>query len=283
MRVQNDMLRKDKLYKKDLLHKIKLGGYKAVVVLYPERRISQLFNKAEIPVRVGTAGRFHSIFFNVHLRHSRKSNLKHESDYNLDFLTFFKDGNTVRSPKVYLEDREISHARRILKESGIEGPFVVIHPGSKGSAECWPVDRIIELYKRLNEADINVVISGSEEEGEICDSIAREKGVSLRKITGQTDLRTLAAVLSLSEIVVANSTGPLHLATALGTQVVGLYPSKKVMSPKRWGPLGNKDIVILPEREECQCPPHNCTCMETIAVDTVFDAVGSLHLQYQTQ
>ena len=94
MRVQNDMLRRDKLYKKDLLHKIKMGNYKVVVVLFPERRICQLFNKAEIPVRIGTAGRFHSIFFNVHLLHSRKSNLKHESDYNLDFLTFFKKGKT---------------------------------------------------------------------------------------------------------------------------------------------------------------------------------------------
>jgi len=123
MRVQNDMLRSDKLYKKNLLHKIKMGNYKAVVVLYPERRISQLFNKAEIPIRVGTAGRFQSIFFNVHLFHSRKSNLKHESEYNLDFLAFFKEGETVKSPKVYLQEREISHAQRMLKESGIEKPL----------------------------------------------------------------------------------------------------------------------------------------------------------------
>ena len=281
MRVQNDMLRKDKLYKKDLLHKIKLGNYAAVIALYPERRISQLFSKAEIPIRVGTAGRFHSIFFNVHLLHSRKSNLKHESEYNLDFLSFFKRGDTIRTPRVYLQEREIVHARRLLTETGIEKPFIVIHPGSKGSAECWPVDRFIELYKRLDEADINVLVSGSEEEGQICDNIAREKGVLLRKITGQTDLRTLAAVLSLSEVVVANSTGPLHLASALETQVVGIYPSKKVMSPKRWGPLGNKDVVIQPETDNCRCPAHNCSCMETILVETVFGAVTSLHPQNQ--
>jgi len=283
MRVQNDMLRQDKLYKKDLLHKIKMGNYKAVVVLYPERRICQLFNKAEIPIRIGTAGRFHSIFFNVHLLHSRKSNLKHESDYNLDFLTFFKEGKTVKSPKVYLQEREINHAHKMLKESGIEKPFVVVHPGSKGSADCWPVDRFIELYKRLQVAGINVVVSGSEVEGQICDNIAREKCVSLCKITGQTDLRTLAAVLSLSEIVVANSTGPLHLATALKTQVVGIYPSKQVMSPKRWGPLGNKDIVIQPETEKCRCPAYNCSCMETIQVETVLGAVTSLLLQHQNK
>ncbi len=281
MRVQNDMLRKDKLYKKDLLHKIKLGNYKAVVVLFPERRISQLFHKADIPIRIGTAGRFHSLFFNVHLLHSRKSNKKHESDFNLDFLAFFKNGSIVYKPRVYLRDKELNNARRILAEAKVEFPFVVLHPGSGGSAECWPISQFIELYGALDRAGVNVVISGSEDEGEACDQIAREKGITLKKITGRTDLRTLAAVLSLSDVVVSNSTGPLHLAAALDTQVVGLYPSKTIMSPRRWGPLGNNDIVIVPETEECLCPADHCTCMETISVKSVFDAVTSLHLQTQ--
>jgi lipopolysaccharide heptosyltransferase II len=281
MRIQNDMLRKDKLYKKDLLHKIKLGNYKAVVVLFPERRISQLFHKADIPVRIGTAGRFHSLFFNVHLLHSRKSNKKHESDFNLDFLAFFKNGSIVYKPRVYLLEKELNNARRILAEANVEFPFVVLHPGSGGSAEYWPISQFIELYGALDRAGINVVISGSVDEGEACEKIAKANSISLKKITGRTDLRTLAAALSLSDVVVANSTGPLHLATALDTQVVGLYPSKTIMSPRRWGPLGNNDIVIVPETEECRCPDNQCTCMETISVESVFEAVTSLHLQRQ--
>lgn len=281
MRVQNDMLRKDNLYKKDLLHKIKLGNYKVAVVLFPERRISQLFHKANIPIRIGTAGRFHSLFFNVHLLHSRKSNKKHESDYNLDFLAFFKNGSIVYKPRVYLLEKEIKNAKRILSEAGVEMPFVVLHPGSGGSAECWPMNQFIELYGALSAAGVNAVVSGSEDEGEACDRMARAKGINVKKITGRTDLRTLAAVLSLSEVVVSNSTGPLHLATALGTHVVGLYPSKTIMSPRRWGPLGDNDIVLLPETEECRCPTNQCTCMETISIESVFEAVTSLHLQHQ--
>lgn len=283
MRVQNDMLRKDNLYKKDLLHKIKRGNYKAVVVLFPERRISHLFYKANIPVRIGTAGRFHSMFFNLHLLHSRKSNKKHESDYNLDFLSFFKNGSIVYKPRVYLLEKELNNARRILSEAKVESPFVVLHPGSGGSAESWSITRFIELFGELDRAGVNVVISGSEDEGEACDKIARSKGISIKKITGRTDLRTLAAVLSLGDVVVSNSTGPLHLATALDTQVVGLYPSKSIMSPRRWGPLGNNDIVIVPQTEECLCPTNQCTCMETISVQSVFDAVTSLHLQQQAR
>ena len=89
------------------------------------------------------------------------------------------------------------------------------------------------------------------------------------KITGQTDLRTLAAVLSQASTVVANSTGPLHLAVAVGTRVVGLYPSKKAMSPVRWGPLGEGHRLITPAQTECHCPPRQCRCMETITPEDV--------------
>jgi ADP-heptose:LPS heptosyltransferase len=154
---------------------------------------------------------------------------------------------------------------------------MVIHPGSGGSAERWPVDRFIQLYQVLTESDLQVIITGSEEEGGMIDGIADRLGIAVNKITGETDLRTLAAVLSLATVVVTNSTGPLHLATAVGTKVVGLYPGKDVMSPKRWGPLGVDHRVIQPTRVECRCPPKQCRCMETISVEQVAERVVSLY------
>jgi len=75
-------------------------------------------------------------------------------------------------------------------------------------------------------------------------------------------------------VVVANSTGPLHLAVAVGTKVVGLYPGKAVMSPARWGPTGKHDRVIVPTSLECKCPPNQCRCMLTITVDKVAQEVA---------
>jgi len=276
VRVQNDQLSTDKLYKKDLLRRITQRQYQSVIVLYPDRRISCLFHEAKIPVRIGTAGRFHSVFFNYHLFHSRKANKKHEFEYNLDFLQFFNDGETITTPRVYLRQKEINYASRILKEAGVKGRFVVLHPGSGGSAERWPVEKFIRLYEVLTKSDLTVVLSGSEPERSMIDGICARLGIRVKEIAGETDLRTLAAVLSLATVVVANSTGPLHLATAVGTKVVGLYPGKRVMSPKRWGPLGEDHRVILPSRVECHCPPKQCRCMETIAVEQVAQQVVSL-------
>ncbi|MDH3891787.1 MAG: glycosyltransferase family 9 protein [candidate division Zixibacteria bacterium] len=276
VRVLNKQLVSDRLYKKDLLQKIKQSSYQVVVALYPERNICQLFHKSAIPDRIGTAGRFHSVFFNHRLLHSRKSNKKHECEYNLDFLKFFREGETVTMPVVYPREKELANARRILKEAGVEGRFVVLHPGSGGSAERWPLDRFLKLYSDLETSGVQVVLSGSEKEGEVIDSRSHELGLKMRQITGDTDLRTLAAALSLADVVVANSTGPLHLAVAVGTKVVGLYPGKAVMSPARWGPLGRHDRVIVPASKECKCPPNECVCMLTITIEKVASEVAQL-------
>lgn len=276
MRVQNDQLKSSKLYRKDMLHKLKMGKYKVVVALYPERQICRLFYKAAIPYRIGTIGRFHSAFFNYHLFHSRKSNRKHEYEYNLDFLKFFRDGELVTTPRVYPKEKDMRNARRILSEAGIEGKFVVLHPGSGGSAERWPIKKFIQLYAVLKKRGLQVVVSGSADEGTIIDNAARNLNITLDHIAGETDLRTLAAVLSLASTVVANSTGPLHLAVAVGTRVVGLYPSKRIMSPVRWGPLGEGHRVIQPHSVDEESADQLIR-MDTIPVERVATEVMAVY------
>ncbi len=273
MRVQNDQLRSNKLYRKDMLHKLKMGQYKVVVALYPERQICRLFYKANIPFRIGTVGRFHSVFFNYHLFHSRKANKKHEYEYNLDFLKFFKKGPTITTPTVYPKEKDLRNARRILKEAGVDGKFVVVHPGSGGSADRWPLDKFLQLYDRLRKQGIQTVLSGSAEEGTTIEKASKRLRIEVNHLAGETDLRTLAAVLSMAQAVVANSTGPLHLAVAVGTKVVGLYPNKRIMSPVRWGPLGKGHRVIQPPLSGEETPNADFIRMDTIPVDEVLKQV----------
>lgn len=273
VRVQNDQLAENRLYRRDMRHNLRMAKYSAVVVLYPERLISRLYYKAGIQHRIGTSGRFHSVFFNHRLAHSRKANQKHESEYNLDFLKFFDNGPIVHRPTVHPTEKEIRNARRLLQENGISGAFVILHPGSGGSAENWALNRFIMLNEQLAYIGISAILTGSDEEGEQIKRYAAAKGTRVNLMAGKTDLRTLAAVLSLASVVVANSTGPLHLAVAVGTRGVGLYPSRKIMSPRRWGPLGDGHRVIQPQSDDCHCPAKNCSCMETISVDVVTSAV----------
>ncbi|MDZ4723062.1 MAG: glycosyltransferase family 9 protein [candidate division Zixibacteria bacterium] len=246
LRVQNDQLKSNSHYRRELLSKIIQGGYRAVIVLYPERQMTKLFTEAGIPIRIGTAGRMYSLSYTHRLLHSRKGNRKHEYEYNLDFLRYFKDGAVFASAAVYPTEREIANARRLLLSVGVTPPFIIIHPGSGGSAERWPLENYIQLYNLLKINGHSVVMTGSSQEREKLVSASAHMPVAIKQIAGETDVRTLAAVLSLAEIVVSNSTGPLHLAAAVGTKVVGLYPNKSVMSPLRWGPVGEGHVVIQP-------------------------------------
>ena len=56
----------------------------------------------------------------------------------------------------------------------------------------------------------------------------------------------MAVLLSRASLFISNSTGPLHLAAALGTEVIGIYPGIIPLCPKRWGPYGRDDSVIIP-------------------------------------
>ena len=80
-------------------------------------------------------------------------------------------------------------------------------------------------------------MTGSKEEEKKIAKAVNERTISLINLAGKTDIRTLGGLLSLADIVIANSTGPLHLATAVGTKVIGLYPNTHAMSPVRWGQL----------------------------------------------
>jgi len=277
VRVQNDQLAGSRHYRKELEHKIVRANYRAVVVLYPERRVSRLLYRADVPVRIGTAGRFHSVFFTHRLLHSRKANKKHESEYNLDFLRYFREGPTITQPTVYPTAKEFDNAARILEDAGVRPPFVVLHPGSGGSAERWSMQNFVKLSSVLEQNGHQVVMTGSETEGDKVSQLADEMRISVAKITGMTDLRTLTAVLKLSELVVANSTGPLHLAAAAGTRVLGLYPGKRVMSPVRWGPVGERHRVLQPQIDQCTCPDQQCRCMQTITVQAVADAAEAVY------
>jgi len=248
--VNNTSLQNNKEYCEKLSGDLLENKYKAALIVFPDKVISKIIYNAKIPIRIGTARRFQSIYFNRFLFHSRKANKKHESEYNLDFLKFFRQAKVNYIPHIFVNKKEIMGAKNILSDSNISGRFIVLHPGSGGSADCWPLGHFIELYYILKEQNYSVVLTGSIEEKEEINKFADNKENPLVNLAGKTDIRTLAGLLSLADVVVANSTGPLHLAAAVGTRVIGLYPNSFAMSPVRWGPLGKGHRVILPPEGE---------------------------------
>jgi ADP-heptose:LPS heptosyltransferase len=89
-------------------------------------------------------------------------------------------------------------------------------------------------------------------------------------LTGQTDLRGLCSLLKGADLLISNSTGPMHLASALGTPVIALFSPLFVASFKRWGPYGEGHEVITPSLKTChKCDPESCPDFNCIKVKKI--------------
>ena len=74
--------------------------------------------------------------------------------------------------------------------------------------------------------------------------------------------------------LVSCSTGPLHIAAALGKYACGIYPPMKPLHPGRWAPLGKKAMYIVLEKDCFDCKKNmNCTCIQSILPTQVLDVV----------
>jgi ADP-heptose:LPS heptosyltransferase len=99
----------------------------------------------------------------------------------------------------------------------------------------------------------------------------------LTDLTGRLSLGQLMSFLSRADGLVAASTGPLHLAAAVGINAMGIYPPIRPMHPGRWAPIGPKAKVFVKEGECEDCRQSgNCHCMREIRAGMLKDYLLSL-------
>lgn len=262
---------------------IKQKQYDVAIALHPTLRLAWLLKSAGIPCRIGSGYRGYSFLFNLkHFQH-RKTVEKHELEYNLDMLRVLSLEPQKILPKLYLSPNEKNEADIFLKKLGIndEDIIVLLHPGSGGNALNWPPEQFGELAKRLIESySVKVLATGQAEEKVLAEKMKSKMKQSFIDLTGKTDLRLLSAIIEKSDLVICNSTGPMHIAASLGVQTVALFCPIFTASPKRWGPYGEGHSVILPPLPSCKnCSPTKCArgnCMELITVEEVFEKAGTV-------
>jgi heptosyltransferase-1 len=161
---------------------------------------------------------------------------------------------------------------QLLRSSSMER-YIVLSPGGGWRYKRWPPERFGELALRLWEAHhYRVIINCGPGESVLGEVALGHAGIAM-PIMVQYDLPELKALLMRADLVVAPDSGPLHLAAALGTPVVGLYGPT---DPARNGPYGGRDIVIRNAGEEDTThdrEDYDSDAMLSITVDQVFAAV----------
>lgn len=269
-----------------LVDRVAAQKFDAAVVARPTPRIAWLLARARIPVRVGTGFRLYSPLFTHRVMDHRSTAERHELEYNARLLAPLGVKAPDRIPQpvygVAPSTAAQSFVSCVLRSLGI-GPdrdVVVLHPATGGSSRDWPPERFRDLSLMLScRPNTTVAVSGTPADERVIRKMLVGAGNSAILLAGMFDLDQLAALIKRASLFVANSTGPLHLAAALGTPVIGLYPPVKVMSARRWGPYSSNAIVFTGRGpDDCsRCSRGGpCACMESITVDEVYAAASRI-------
>ena len=169
-------------------------------------------------------------------------------------------------------------AAKLIPEG--DDPLVVIHTGARnGGAKMWPAERWKELAVLITKkTGARLLTVGDEFERKTARSVIRST-LRTRDLTGKTSLAELAAVVARCDVLISGDSGPLHLATALGKRVVGLYgPTDPILS----GPFADDAIIVRAGipcspcydlRAPAECPFGDTLCMEWITPHQVMEAV----------
>ncbi len=126
-------------------------------------------------------------------------------------------------------------------------PLVVISPCSSIRARNfrnWPARRYAAVARHLIErhgAQVVLTGGGSAVERDYAAEISAAVPDGVRDLVGATSLKQLAALIERAGLVICPDSGPAHIATAVGTPVVGLYATS---NPGRTGPVNSVDTTI---------------------------------------
>lgn len=201
--------------------------------------------------------------------------------HKMDYLT-----NLIKKfgIKPICDDYSFSPPPVVLQKMSLPKPYVVFHPGSNWKPKMWPPDHYAKLGDWLSKKyKTHIVITGTAHEQTIADEILRAyatSGFSPQNdpfsLCGKTSLPELADVLKNASLVIAGDTGPMHLASAVGTPLLALYGPT---SPKLNGPRGKGATKIIWKNPGCKtypCFDKSCLhdrCLNDLSPEEVFQSL----------
>jgi heptosyltransferase-2 len=189
--------------------------------------------------------------------------------------------------EIWVSPEDQEYVSQFLAGEGVNSQdvLVCIHPGTGPSATSrrWKPERFASVADWLmEEFDAKVILTGVASEIELVNRIAELMTKRPIIAAGKTNLKQLAEIARRCRLFISVDTGPLHIAAAMKTKVIGLYGPN---TPVKWGPYGDGHIVIYKGLACSPCTKQylgqvsKCTnpiCMDGISVEDVKAAVSRM-------
>jgi ADP-heptose:LPS heptosyltransferase len=165
--------------------------------------------------------------------------------------------------RAFVQQKLAAEAASPLSEAG----YAVILPGTNWETKRWPVEKFAGLVAPLRERfGLATVLAGGGDALAMSDQLP-----GTVNLAGKTTLNQLVALLENAALVVANDSGPMHIAAALGRPLVTPFGPT---NPVRTGPYGRHETVIRLGLPCSPCYSRTCShqsCLKWVGVDAVLE------------
>ena len=217
-------------------------SFDVVLAMQANLRINFLYPALHAPIKIG--------FDRMRAREGQwlfcNRTIPFANGHLLDsFLSFAEEMGAVATPPIW--NLPISAADKSWAEAQLAQlprPWIVIHPIASKMERTWIFERYAEVMKSVAQRwRAGLVLTGGNAQHEIdlCARLANSAPSGTLNLCGKTTPKQLAALLGQADVLVAPDTGPVHLATAMHTPVVGLYA---VASPVLSGPYQHQEFIV---------------------------------------
>ncbi|MCH1430166.1 MAG: lipopolysaccharide heptosyltransferase II [Chlamydiales bacterium] len=260
--------------KQDVFSEIRSKGFDVNILTTNSFSSALQSWQSDIPLRVGFKNEFRSFFLSHPINFPHNKQKQHLVKTYKKLLSPFGIAESSTKPYLNISTQSLDDARKLLSEYGInpgEHTILGINPGAAyGSAKCWPQERFAEVAKRLSENEhTRILFFGAPEQKGMIDHICSQQNDKVINLASKTNLSQLIALIKLSDIMLSNDSGPMHLSYALETPVVAVFGSTNdtATGPYCFGRVIHKRVSCSPcYLRKC---PIDFRCMRSITADEV--------------
>lgn len=262
------------------LGEVRARRYDLGLVLWSRFSEAWLLWRAGIPHRVGQDSRLTYSWMYTHRVRVRSEHGDTTSPWvecQLDYARAVGAELAHPFPRLYLPTSARDDIGPVVTDAGLGERFAVLHVG-RGmplSPERLPLPPFAAIGDAMaRELQMPVALTGGPSEVDVVSGVAatmKERSVVL---AGQLTVPQLGALMERATLVVANDSGPMHMAAGVGTPTVGIFGLETDL-PQRWGPWGGQ--IARPTRFRCRpdCRKETCprmACYEDVTPDLVMTA-----------
>jgi ADP-heptose:LPS heptosyltransferase len=261
----------------DLIRSVRANHYDLIIDLFGNPRTALVTRLSGAPHRVGFRFRMRSYAYN-HIAEPRGGEV-HNTQFNLDALEAVGIPILDRTVRLYPSPEDRAYVDQFLTAAGMQlKTLVAINTGGGWYTKRWGIERFAELADRIVAATgWHIILPwGPGQQEEVGELRSRMKAAAF--VPPPTTLMQLTALFERTAFVVSNDSGPMHIAAAAGSRVLGIYGPTR---PELQGPYGAHTSTVRHEGLECLgCNLTTCTigniCMSGLTVDAVYDAFTGL-------